>query len=175
MLCTHKTASSASLVLEICPNFANPYLTQFSSISGGNCITLIKKRKYWPKYIKGDVIKQHFDEKTVGDCDSWKGNMDEVPFHVYAMKEPDYVMSLMSTYGTNLRSGKETCREWVDSDGTKKQQNSTILKWWAITSYTDTLSMTTTINDTHQLAWRLFGAPSTGPTVCFPSCWLSPK
>ena len=39
MLCTHKTASSASLVLEICPNFANPYLTQFSSISGGNCIT----------------------------------------------------------------------------------------------------------------------------------------
>ena len=25
--------------LEICPNFANPYLTQFSSISGGNCIT----------------------------------------------------------------------------------------------------------------------------------------
>ena len=81
---------------------------------------LIKKRKYWPKYIKGDVIKQHFDEKAVGDCDSWKGNMDEVPFHVYAMKEPDYVMSLMSTYGTNLRSGKETCREWVDSDGTKK-------------------------------------------------------
>ena len=63
---------------------------------------LIKKRKYWPKYIKGDVIKQHFDEKAVGDCHSWKGNMDEVPFHVYARKEPDYVMSLMSTYGTNL-------------------------------------------------------------------------
>ena len=40
MLCTHKTASSASLVLEICPNFANPYLTQFSSISGGNCISI---------------------------------------------------------------------------------------------------------------------------------------
>ena len=41
---------------------------------------LIKKRKYWPKYIKGDVIWQHFNEKSVGDCDSWKGNMDEVPF-----------------------------------------------------------------------------------------------
>ena len=46
--------------------------------------------------------------------------MDEVPFHVYAMKEPDYIMSLMLMYGTNLQSGKETCREWVDSDGTKK-------------------------------------------------------
>ena len=81
---------------------------------------LIKKRKYWPKYIKGNVIRQHFDDKAVGDWDSWKGNMDEVPFHVYAMKEPDYVMSLMSTHGTNLQSGKETCHEWVDSDGTNK-------------------------------------------------------
>ena len=46
--------------------------------------------------------------------------MEEVPFHVYAMKEPDYVMSLMSTYGTNLQTGKETSREWVDRDVTKK-------------------------------------------------------
>ena len=32
MLCTHKTASSASLVLEICPQFNNSYLNQFLSI-----------------------------------------------------------------------------------------------------------------------------------------------
>ena len=51
---------------------------------------------------KGDVIKQHYNEKAVSDCTSWKGNMDEVPFHVYAMKEPDNIMSLMLTYGTNL-------------------------------------------------------------------------
>ena len=81
---------------------------------------LIKKRKYWPKYIKGDIIRQHFDDKAVGNCDSWKGNMEEVPFHVYTIEEPDYVMSLISTYGTNLCSGKETCCEWVDSQGTKK-------------------------------------------------------
>ena len=72
---------------------------------------LIKKQKYWPKYIKGDAIKEYFDDKDVGDCDSWKGNMDEVPFHVYAMKEPDYVMSPMSTYGMNLRNGKEQKRK----------------------------------------------------------------
>ena len=72
---------------------------------------LIKKRKYWPKYFKGDAIKQCVDEKAVGDCGAWKGKMEEVPFHVYAMKEPDYVMSLMSTYGTNQRSGKETTHE----------------------------------------------------------------
>ena len=38
MLCTHKTASSASLVLEICHQFTNPFLNQFLSIFGGNCI-----------------------------------------------------------------------------------------------------------------------------------------
>ena len=82
--------------------------------------TLIKKHKYWPKHIKGVERKAHFDGKDVRDCDSWKGMMEEVPFHVYAMKEPDYVMSLMSTYGTNLRTGKETSCEWVDSSGVKK-------------------------------------------------------
>ena len=46
-----------------------------------------------------------------GDCDSWKGTMEEVPFHVYAMKEPHYIMSLMSTYGTNQCSGKENSQK----------------------------------------------------------------
>ena len=56
-----------------------------------------------------------------GGCDSWKGTMEEVPFQVYAMKEPDYVMSLMSTYGTNQHSGKETTHEWVDGSGNSKK------------------------------------------------------
>ena len=42
--------------------------------------------------------------------------MDEVDFHVYAMKEPDYVMSIMSTYGTNQQMGKETQRELVGGE-----------------------------------------------------------
>ena len=37
---------------------------------------LIKKRKYWPKHIKGAEIKAHFDGKDVGDCDSWKVNVN---------------------------------------------------------------------------------------------------
>ena len=61
---------------------------------------LIKKRRYWPKYIK-------VDGNNVGDCNAWKGQMDKVDFHVYTMKEPNYVMSIMSTYGTNQRMGKE--------------------------------------------------------------------
>ena len=40
----------------------------------------LKKHKYWPKHIKGEEIKAHFDGKDVRDCDSWKGMMEEVPF-----------------------------------------------------------------------------------------------
>ena len=47
--------------------------------------------------------------------------MEEVPFHVNAMKEPDYVMSLMSMYGTNHHSGKETTHEWVDGSGNSQK------------------------------------------------------
>ena len=77
---------------------------------------LIKKRRYWLKYIRGEEVKEHFNDKEVGDADSWGGKLEDVPFHVFAMKEPDYVMLLMSTYGTNARDGyKETRREWKDN------------------------------------------------------------
>ena len=76
---------------------------------------LIKKRQYWPKYINGDAIKAHFENKNVSNADSWAGTLDNIPFHVYTMKELDYVMSLMSTYGTNDRdNGKETRRDWKE-------------------------------------------------------------
>ena len=80
--------------------------------------SLIKKRRYWPKYIKGDAIRHHFDSKEVGDADSWPGKFDNENFHVFAMKEPDYVMSLMSTYGTNERvtDCRPTERSWIDDN-----------------------------------------------------------
>ena len=79
---------------------------------------LIKKRRYWPKYIKGDEIKKHFDNKPIGTADAWKGELEGVPFHVFAMKEPDYVMSIMATYGTlNEMDDGETKRHYVDENG----------------------------------------------------------
>ena len=79
---------------------------------------LIKKQQYWPRYIRGDKIKAHFADKEVGDTDSWAGKFDNVPFHIYSMKESDYVMSPMSTYGTNFRdSRKETQHHWKEGGG----------------------------------------------------------
>lgn len=71
---------------------------------------LIKKRRYWPKYIDGARIKAHFDDKEIGDVDALKGTLDEVPFHVFGMKEEDYILMLMSTYGTCNRMGEEKFR-----------------------------------------------------------------
>ena len=49
---------------------------------------LIKKRPYWPKYIAGDNIMAHFTEKGIGEPDPLQGMLDDVKFHVVAMKEP---------------------------------------------------------------------------------------
>ena len=68
-------------------------------------MALIKKHRYWPKYVPGDEIIANFDNKNVGDVNAIKGTMDGVPFHIHAMKELDYIMMLMSTYGTTLRMG----------------------------------------------------------------------
>jgi hypothetical protein len=79
---------------------------------------LIKKRRYWPKYIDGDGIQRHFVDKEVGDADALPGTLDGQKFHIFAMKEPDYTMMLMSTYGSlNEMAKGDTARTWTNSAG----------------------------------------------------------
>jgi len=119
---------------------------------------LIKKRQYWPKYIPGDDVKAHFADKQIGDVDAWPGELDGVPFHIFAMKEPDYTMMLMSTYGTNTRVGEMKKRDvengqrlsfmypevvanhyWfrdaVDSNNARRMQPISIEETWATTRW----------------------------------------
>ena len=50
--------------------------------------------------------------------DAWPGTIDGQRFHVFSMKEPDYVMNLMSSYGTtNFVPGTETKRVFKDKNG----------------------------------------------------------
>ena len=42
--------------------------------------------------------------------DALRGELENVPIHVFALKEEDYVMMLMSTYGENERVGEENPR-----------------------------------------------------------------
>ena len=61
---------------------------------------LIKKRRYWPKHIDGDGIDEYFKDKEVGENDTFEGELSGVKYTIMCMKEPDYVMKIMSTYGT---------------------------------------------------------------------------
>jgi hypothetical protein len=81
---------------------------------------VVKKRKYWPKFIDGEAVKLHFQEKAVGDTDCLNGNLNNVPFHVMGLKEAPYVMTMMSTYGTLERVGKETERNIGPSNRREK-------------------------------------------------------
>ena len=60
---------------------------------------VIKKRRYWPKFVPGDQIENDFDNKQVGDCDCIDNEMDGVKYSLFVMKDVDYTMKLMSTYG----------------------------------------------------------------------------
>ena len=61
---------------------------------------VIKKRRYWPKHIPGEAIENHFKDKAVGSVDCLKGTLNNEPFNVFVMKEPEYTMKLMATYGS---------------------------------------------------------------------------
>ena len=69
--------------------------------------SLIKKRCYRPKYVDGDAINQHFSNKEVGGAtDALCGTLEEVPVSIHCLKEPDYIMMLMSSYGTLMGCGE---------------------------------------------------------------------
>ena len=58
------------------------------------------KHRYCPENIKGDAIDAHSALKEVDNVDAVKQVEDGVNYHVFCMKEPDYVMKIMVTYRT---------------------------------------------------------------------------
>ena len=54
----------------------------------------------------------HFTEKGIGELDALQGMLDDVKFHVVAMKEPDHVMMFMTTYGTLAPVSDEKGTTW---------------------------------------------------------------
>ena len=81
---------------------------------------VIKKRRYWPKYIDGEDIDQHFQTKEVGQCDSLPGNLSGKAFSIFCMKEENYKMKLMATYGALVETdGSKTLRLLTTVNGEK--------------------------------------------------------
>ena len=61
---------------------------------------VIKKRRYWPKFVPGDDINEHMKDKNVGDVDCLQGTLQNERYNLFVMKEPEYNMKLMATYGS---------------------------------------------------------------------------
>ena len=55
-------------------------------------------------------LKDHFNNKGVGAMDELHGELGNVHLHVLTMKKEDYIMMLISTYGTNEQVGEDKSR-----------------------------------------------------------------
>ena len=80
---------------------------------------VIKKRRYWPKYVDGKSIDERFEGKPVGTVEDLPGSLDGAQhvFKIFAMKEEDYVMKLMTTYGSRIEVDDGWTQRNVTEDG----------------------------------------------------------
>ena len=60
---------------------------------------IIKKRRYWLANIKGNAIDSHFSQNEVGSVDAINNVEGGLDYRVFFMKDPYYVMNIMTTYG----------------------------------------------------------------------------
>ena len=63
-------------------------------------LALIKKRRYWHKGVPAEEILRHMQKKEVGDVDTVQGSIILNSYHITAIKDLDYLMLMMTTYGT---------------------------------------------------------------------------
>ena len=74
--------------------------------------SLVKKRHYWSKNVPGNQIKTEFEDVDLGVTKRNPGELEGEKIDLFCLKEPDNVMTLMSTYGTvgSLPDQKESVR-----------------------------------------------------------------
>ena len=60
-------------------------------------------------------------DQKVGECDSLRGTLDGVNYDLFTIKEPDYLMKIMSTNGGLVvpSNQKESKHVWKDGGETK--------------------------------------------------------
>ncbi|MFM8622190.1 MAG: hypothetical protein ACKOB3_02265, partial [Holophagaceae bacterium] len=72
--------------------------------------------------VPGDAMNAFFDQDGVeaGDCNAISGKFgpEQIPYNLWGMKEPDYVMKMMACGGIlrAFENCKETVRHWT-ADG----------------------------------------------------------
>jgi hypothetical protein len=52
---------------------------------------LIKKRRYWPKYVPGELIDRHMGGKHLGETETYVQNIDGMCFFVHCFCDADWM------------------------------------------------------------------------------------
>ena len=88
---------------------------------------LIKKRRFWPKGVPGELIGANFEDKQVVDIGIIQArNEDNKSFKIFCMKDPDYVMRIMVSWMTlDQFEGAMTRREFIDISEKKETKKFT--------------------------------------------------
>ena len=60
---------------------------------------LIKKRRYWPKGVRGKTMDERMTGKGIGNTDAISGKLDGMDYNLFMMKDKHCTFKLMPTYG----------------------------------------------------------------------------
>ena len=81
-------------------------------------LALIKKRHFWPKGVPAEEILWNIQNKEVGDVEAVQGSIRGKIYHIMAISEPDYVVLMMTTYGTlEHLKGSDTQQRYKGAGG----------------------------------------------------------
>jgi hypothetical protein len=61
---------------------------------------VIKKRKHWPRHVPGTIMDASAQGLDIGATDAIQGVLDNTPYKLFVMKDAEFNMKLMSTYGS---------------------------------------------------------------------------
>ena len=88
---------------------------------------LIKKWRYWPKGVPGNLIDNHFEDKEVSDVGMIEARPeDNKLFKMFFMKDLDYMTKIMTIWMTlNELEGERARRDFIDSSDTKETKHFT--------------------------------------------------
>ena len=71
---------------------------------------VIKKKRYWPKHIKGDDMDEELKDTPIGTSKVLTGVLDGVPYSLVALRDSKHVLKLVSTWGNMDRVGRPKLR-----------------------------------------------------------------
>ncbi|KAL3782157.1 hypothetical protein HJC23_004520 [Cyclotella cryptica] len=113
---------------------------------------LIKKRRFWPALVPGNVIDRHFDEKEVGTVAAVGGSLDGVKYHIWAMKDAGYVTKIMGTASGLIYWDDRLHTRQVDGNGVNMFLGQKHFVW-------DGAEKQTLLDFRRNLAWDLIMNP----------------